>query len=81
MYQSWGNQYLERSRHKRCSQDLQLDIIDGVLLADIIEASVIPISSSIRLSSLFPTLGTDLNIFSMSCLVMLNFLKLDGEEV
>ncbi|XP_055335576.1 neuron navigator 3-like isoform X2 [Paramacrobiotus metropolitanus] len=39
IYTDWANHYLERSsRHKRLIQDLQQDITDGVLLADVIEA-------------------------------------------
>ncbi|OQV22457.1 hypothetical protein BV898_03630 [Hypsibius exemplaris] len=39
IYTDWANFYLERSpRHKRLIQDLQQDIQDGVLLADIVEA-------------------------------------------
>ncbi|XP_076347890.1 uncharacterized protein LOC143245425 [Tachypleus tridentatus] len=38
IYTDWANQYLERGRFKRHIQDLQSDVSDGVLLADIIEA-------------------------------------------
>ncbi len=38
IYTDWANHYLEKSRHKRYITDLQNDICDGVLLADVIEA-------------------------------------------
>ncbi|XP_022242115.1 protein sickie-like [Limulus polyphemus] len=38
IYTDWANQYLERGRFKRHIQDLQTDVSDGVLLADVIEA-------------------------------------------
>ena len=38
IYTDWANHYLEKARHKRCITDLQVDITDGVLLADVIEA-------------------------------------------
>ncbi|XP_070379377.1 neuron navigator 3 isoform X5 [Dermacentor albipictus] len=38
IYTDWANHYLERSRYKRYIQDLQSDITDGVLLADVIDA-------------------------------------------
>ncbi|KAH9379276.1 hypothetical protein HPB48_017349 [Haemaphysalis longicornis] len=38
IYTDWANHYLERSRYKRYIQDLQSDISDGVLLADVIDA-------------------------------------------
>ena len=38
IYTDWANHYLEKSRHKRYITDLQADICDGVLLADVIEA-------------------------------------------
>lgn len=36
----WANHYLERGHYKRCVQDLQNDVRDGVLLADVIEAVI-----------------------------------------
>ncbi|KAH8037579.1 hypothetical protein HPB51_014894 [Rhipicephalus microplus] len=38
IYTDWANHYLERSRYKRYIQDLQSDVTDGVLLADVIDA-------------------------------------------
>ncbi|XP_076324022.1 neuron navigator 3-like isoform X3 [Tachypleus tridentatus] len=38
IYTDWANHYLERGRFKRHIQDLQTDVSDGVLLADVIEA-------------------------------------------
>ncbi|XP_064600573.1 neuron navigator 2-like isoform X4 [Liolophura sinensis] len=38
IYTDWANHYLEKARNKRFISDLQEDITDGVLLADVIEA-------------------------------------------
>ncbi|XP_066902142.1 protein sickie isoform X3 [Halyomorpha halys] len=38
IYTDWGNHYLEKARSKRLISDLQADLVDGVLLADLIEA-------------------------------------------
>ncbi|GAB6029788.1 neuron navigator [Chamberlinius hualienensis] len=38
IYTDWANHYLEKAKFKRFIQDLQVDLADGVLLADIIEA-------------------------------------------
>ncbi|XP_064627307.1 neuron navigator 3-like isoform X13 [Lineus longissimus] len=38
IYTDWANHYLEKARNKRFITDLQQDISDGVLLADVIEA-------------------------------------------
>ncbi|XP_065581000.1 protein sickie-like isoform X2 [Artemia franciscana] len=38
IYTDWANHYLEKVKSKRRIQDLQTDIIDGVALADVIEA-------------------------------------------
>ncbi|GFR03403.1 hypothetical protein TNCT_724561, partial [Trichonephila clavata] len=38
IYTDWANHYLDRGRYKRNIQDLQVDVCDGVLLADVIEA-------------------------------------------
>lgn len=38
MYTDWANHYLEKSRSKKHIQDLQVDVTDGVVLADVIEA-------------------------------------------
>ncbi|XP_067123010.1 neuron navigator 2-like isoform X4 [Centruroides vittatus] len=40
IYMEWANHYLERGHYKRCVQDLQNDVRDGVLLADVIEAVI-----------------------------------------
>ncbi|XP_042895687.1 neuron navigator 2 isoform X6 [Parasteatoda tepidariorum] len=40
IYTDWANHYLDRGRYKRNIQDLQVDISDGVLLADVIEAVI-----------------------------------------
>ncbi|CAH0746840.1 unnamed protein product [Bemisia tabaci] len=37
-YSKWVNHYLEKARSKKLIQDLQADLTDGVLLADVIEA-------------------------------------------
>ncbi|XP_010637823.1 neuron navigator 3 isoform X1 [Fukomys damarensis] len=37
IYTDWANHYLAKSGHKRLIKDLQQDITDGVLLADIIQ--------------------------------------------
>ncbi|KAK7605411.1 hypothetical protein V9T40_007269 [Parthenolecanium corni] len=38
IYTEWGNHYLEKARFKRLIQNLQIDLSDGVLLADVVEA-------------------------------------------
>ena len=38
IYTDWANHYLEKARSKRYISDLQQDVTDGVLLADVIEA-------------------------------------------
>ncbi|XP_049782225.1 protein sickie-like [Schistocerca serialis cubense] len=38
VYTDWANHYLEKARCKRRVLDLQADVVDGVLLADVIEA-------------------------------------------
>ncbi|XP_017756218.1 PREDICTED: protein sickie-like [Eufriesea mexicana] len=38
IYTDWANYYLERGGCKRRVTDLQLDLCDGVLLADLVEA-------------------------------------------
>ncbi|KAL3881382.1 hypothetical protein ACJMK2_027830 [Sinanodonta woodiana] len=38
IYTDWANHYLEKARNKRYISDLQQDVSDGVLLADVIEA-------------------------------------------
>ncbi|XP_035704114.1 protein sickie isoform X4 [Folsomia candida] len=38
IYTDWANHYLEKVRSKRHIQDLQVDVTDGVILADVIEA-------------------------------------------
>lgn len=37
IYTDWANHYLARSGHKRLIKDLQQDVADGVLLAEIIQ--------------------------------------------
>ncbi|XP_004623806.1 neuron navigator 3 isoform X3 [Octodon degus] len=37
IYTDWANHYLAKSGHKRLIKDLQQDIVDGVLLAEIIQ--------------------------------------------
>ena len=37
IYTDWANHYLAKSGHKRLIKDLQQDVTDGVLLAQIIE--------------------------------------------
>ncbi|KAL6029986.1 hypothetical protein STEG23_013048, partial [Scotinomys teguina] len=37
IYTDWANHYLAKSGHKRLIKDLQQDITDGVLLAEIIQ--------------------------------------------
>ena len=37
IYTDWANHYLSRSGHKRLVRDLQHDVTDGVLLAEIIQ--------------------------------------------
>ncbi|XP_036072948.1 neuron navigator 2 isoform X4 [Oryzias melastigma] len=37
IYTDWANHYLAKSGHKRLIKDLQTDVTDGVLLADIIQ--------------------------------------------
>lgn len=37
IYTDWANHYLAKSGHKRLIRDLQTDVTDGVLLADIIQ--------------------------------------------
>nr|KAF7435989.1 hypothetical protein H0235_004180 [Vespula pensylvanica] len=38
IYTDWANYYLERGGSKRRVSDLQADLCDGVLLADLVEA-------------------------------------------
>ncbi|XP_070542074.1 neuron navigator 2-like isoform X3 [Ptychodera flava] len=38
IYTDWANHYLERAGYKRLISDLQIDIADGILLANVIEA-------------------------------------------
>ncbi|KAH9505651.1 Neuron navigator 3 [Bulinus truncatus] len=38
IYTDWANHYLEKARNKRHIVDLQNDVADGVLLAEVIEA-------------------------------------------
>lgn len=38
IYTDWANHYLEKARCKKLIQDLQQDVTDGVLLADLIES-------------------------------------------
>ncbi|KAK2100659.1 hypothetical protein P7K49_022007 [Saguinus oedipus] len=37
IYTDWANHYLAKSGHKRLIKDLQQDVTDGVLLAQIIQ--------------------------------------------
>lgn len=37
IYTDWANHYLAKSGHKRLIKDLQTDVADGVLLAEIIQ--------------------------------------------
>lgn len=37
IYTDWANHYLAKSGHKRFIKDLQTDVTDGVLLAEIIQ--------------------------------------------
>ncbi|XP_068239548.1 neuron navigator 3-like isoform X2 [Palaemon carinicauda] len=38
IYTDWANHYLEKSRSRRHIHDLQADVTDGVILAEVIEA-------------------------------------------
>ena len=38
IYMDWANHYLEKARNNKFITDLQHDVTDGVLLAEIIEA-------------------------------------------
>ncbi|KAF6205071.1 hypothetical protein GE061_019238 [Apolygus lucorum] len=38
IYIDWGNHYLEKARSRKMLTDLQTDLVDGLLLADLIEA-------------------------------------------
>ena len=38
IYTDWANHYLEKARSKKVITDLQQDICDGVMLAEVIEA-------------------------------------------
>lgn len=38
IYTDWANHYLEKAKCKRRIRDLQADVADGVLLADVVEA-------------------------------------------
>nr|KAG5700256.1 hypothetical protein BaRGS_007629 [Batillaria attramentaria] len=38
IYTDWANHYLEKARNKKFITDLQHDVTDGVLLAEVIEA-------------------------------------------
>ena len=38
IYTDWANHYLEKAHYKRYITDLQADVCDGVLLADVIHS-------------------------------------------
>lgn len=38
IYTDWANHYLDKIKSKRRIQDLAVDVTDGVVLADVIEA-------------------------------------------
>ncbi|KAK6641419.1 hypothetical protein RUM44_013130 [Polyplax serrata] len=38
VYTDWANHYLDKVKCKKHIQDLQVDVADGVVLADVIEA-------------------------------------------
>ena len=38
IYTDWANHYLEKAKNKHTISDLQQDVSDGVLLAEVIEA-------------------------------------------
>ncbi|XP_050732921.1 protein sickie-like [Eriocheir sinensis] len=38
IYTDWANHYLDKSRSRRHIHDLQADVTDGVVLAEVIEA-------------------------------------------
>ncbi len=38
IYSDWANHYLEKAKCKRRIKDLQADVADGVLLADVVDA-------------------------------------------
>ncbi|EEB17691.1 conserved hypothetical protein [Pediculus humanus corporis] len=38
VYTDWANHYLDKAKCKKHIQDLQTDVTDGVVLADVIEA-------------------------------------------
>ena len=38
IYTDWANHYLQKGRSKRHITDLQNDVMDGTVLADVIEA-------------------------------------------
>lgn len=56
IYTDWANHYLAKSGHKRLIKDLQQDIADGVLLAEIIQiiGKTCPLRGSMRVSALNP---------------------------
>lgn len=56
IYTDWANHYLAKSGHKRLIKDLQQDIADGVLLAEIIQiiGKSCPLRETMRLSAPTP---------------------------
>lgn len=58
IYTEWGNHYLEKARFKRLILNLQIDLSDGVLLADVVEAvcKYLPIPLKYDLSPLLVVL-------------------------
>lgn len=47
IYTDWANHYLAKSGHKRLIKDLQTDVTDGVLLAEIIQVVGKKVSPSV----------------------------------
>ncbi|GAB6029448.1 neuron navigator [Chamberlinius hualienensis] len=65
IYTDWANHYLEKAKFKRFIKDLQVDLSDGVLLADLIEAVV---SMKVQNINKKPKSGTEMIDNINSCL-------------
>lgn len=68
IYTDWANHYLEKAKNKHTISDLQQDVSDGVLLAEVIEA-VSKCSHNIYCLRWIVSLTRDIN------LIMFNYLR------
>ncbi|GFO49083.1 neuron navigator [Plakobranchus ocellatus] len=64
IYTDWANHYLEKARNKRHINDLQNDVADGVLLAEVIEAVSVVRPPSNCQTQLVPGIDSPSLVFS-----------------